>query len=250
MNKIKAILIDDEANALEVMEWLITTYCPQVEIIAQFQDAEQCITKLSDLNPDVVFLDVEMPKMNGFEFLEKVKLRNFDVVFTTAYDKFAVRAFKYSALNYLLKPVDPDDLMQTVEKIVAHKKNIKQEQLELLFQNLLQKENQPDRVALSTMDGVIFVNTKDIIYCKAESNYTTIVLDNGKKNLVAKTLKEIDETLSGKDFFRVHKSFLVNVHHISKFVRGEGGYIVMPDGTQITVARERKDDFMQLFTKI
>lgn len=250
MNRIKAILIDDETNALEVMEWLLKTYCPEVDIIGQFQDGELALQHLPALQPDVVFLDVEMPKLNGFEFLEKVKVRNFDVVFTTAYDKFAVRAFKYAALNYLLKPVDPDELIQTIKRISEDKKSVRQEQMELLFQNLINKDIQPERIALSTTDGVIFAYTKEIVYCKAESNYTTIILENGKKILVAKTLKEIDETLAGKDFFRVHKSFLVNVQHITRFVRGEGGYIVMPDGTQITVARERKDDFMQLFTKI
>lgn len=249
MTTIKAILVDDEKNALEVLEWLIKTYCPEVEIVGQFQSGEDCLNNIQSLKPDVLFLDVEMPKMNGFDLLEKIQDKNFDVVFTTAYDKFAVKAFRYSAINYLLKPIDPDDLITTVERIKQKKAVINKEQVDLLFQSLVNKDNTLERIALSTNDGLTFVMTKEIIYCKAESNYTSLALLNGKKILIAKTLKEIDETLAGKDFFRVHKSFLVNINHISKFVRGEGGYIVMPDSQQISIARDRKDDFFQLFTK-
>jgi two-component system LytT family response regulator len=170
------------------------------------------------------------------------------VVFTTAYDKFAIKAFKYSALNYLLKPVDPDDLKATIEKVNAKKSAPSQEQIELLFQNLKNLQS-VERVALSTGDGLIFVQTKDIIYCQAESNYTNVVMQDKKKILVAKTLKDIDETLSGRDFFRVHNSFLININHIKKFVRGDGGYILMPDDTQITISRNKREEFFDMFSK-
>jgi two-component system, LytTR family, response regulator len=247
---IKAILIDDERNSLEMLEWLLNTYCPEVSIAAMCESGEQGIQAIRQHQPDVVFLDIEMPKMNGFEMLEKIGDINFEIVFATAYDKFAVKAFRYAALNYLLKPVDPDELQATVGRLRQKTASPSKEQMDLLFQSLLHREKQPvDRIALSTGDGLVFAQTKDIAYCRAESNYTHVVMANGQKILVAKTLKEIDETLSGKDFFRVHNSFLVNINHISKFVRGDGGYILMPDNTQITISRSKRDEFFQLFAR-
>lgn len=246
---IRAICIDDEKNSLEMIEWLLKTYCPEVEIIAMTQLPEEGVNLIQQLHPDVVFLDIEMPRMNGFDVLEKLKEIKFEVIFTTAYDQFAVKAFRYAAFNYLLKPIDSEELMGTVARLKQKLSVPGTAQIELLLQSVLNKEKQIDRIALSTNDGLIFVQTKDISYCQAESNYTKVVLENQQKILVAKTLKEIDETLAGKDFFRVHHSYLVNVNHIQKFVRGEGGYIIMPDGTQITISRSKKDEFFQLFAK-
>lgn len=246
---IKAILIDDERNSLEMLEWLLNTYCPDITILAQCLSGEEGMKAIRDLNPDVVFLDIEMPKMNGFDMLEHFKDIPFEVVFTTAYDKFAVKAFRYSALNYLLKPVDPEELISTVERLKQKKSTPSNAQMELLFQSLMNQKTQAERIALSTGDGLVFVLTKEIAYCQAESNYTKVVMADHRKILVAKTLKEIDETLSGKDFFRVHNSYLVNINHITKFVRGDGGYILMPDQTQITISRSKRDDFFQLFAK-
>jgi two-component system LytT family response regulator len=246
---INAVIIDDERHSIEMLEWLIKTYCPQVQILATCNSGEEGLQALTTLNPDIVFLDIEMPKMNGFDVLDQIKTKNFEIVFITAYDKFAVRAFKYSAINYLLKPVDPDDLTQTIKRVEDRKTKTEGAQVELLFQSLLKKNTQIDRVALSSNDGLVFVQTAEIMYCKAESNYTHVVLQSGKKILVAKTLKEIDDTLSGKDFFRIHASFLVNLNHISRFVKGDGGYIIMPDETQITISRSKRDEFFQLFAK-
>lgn len=246
---IKAILIDDERNAIEMLEWLMKTYCPDVSIVTTCQSAQEGIHAIAQHHPDVIFLDIEMPKMNGFDMLEKINDIDFAIVFTTAYDQFAVRAFRYSALNYLLKPVDPEDLQSTIKRLKEKMGAPSKEQLELLFQNLLGKQNQVERIALSTADGLVFVQTNTITYCKADSNYTVVVLADGRNIVVAKTLKEIDETLSGKDFFRVHNSYLVNINHISKFVRGDGGYILMPDKTQITISRSKRDEFFQLFAK-
>ncbi|MBK6820862.1 MAG: response regulator transcription factor [Bacteroidetes bacterium] len=246
---IKAIIIDDEKNALEMMEWLLQTYCPDVEIKAMCQSGEDGLKAIELHQPDILFLDIEMPKMNGFDVLEKFQTKTFEVVFTTAYDKFAVRAFRHAALNYLLKPIDPEDLISTINRLKEKKASPNKDQMELLFQNLLNKGQQVDRIALSTNDGLIFVQTHEIMYCKAESNYTQVVLNNNKKILVAKTLKDIDDTLAGKDFFRVHNSYLVNINHISKFVRGDGGYILMPDNTEISISRSKRDDFFKLFAK-
>jgi two-component system, LytTR family, response regulator len=246
---IKAILIDDEQNAIEMLEWLLKTYCPVVQVVAMCNNGEAGIAAIHKHKPDVVFLDIEMPKMNGFDMLEQFDNLFFDVVFTTAYNKFAIKAFRYSALNYLLKPVDPEDLQATIKRLEDRKSTMGKDQLNLLLENMKNLSNPVQRIALSTGDGLIFVNTADIMYCQAESNYTHVVLTNKNKILVAKTLKDIDETLSGKDFFRVHNSFLININQIKKFVRGDGGYILMNDDTQITIARSKREEFFEMFSK-
>lgn len=247
---ITCILIDDEKNALEMMEWLLKTYCPEVSILAMCSTGEQGLEKINELRPDVVFLDIEMPRMNGFELLEQFDKLFFDVVFCTAYDQFAIRAFKYSALNYLLKPVDPEELKETINRIRERKSTPVKEQLNLLMQQMQQPAKAtPQRIALTSGDGLIFVPTSEIVYCEAESNYTQVVLASGRKVLVSKVLKEIDEALSGPDFYRVHSSFLININRIKKFVRGDGGYLVMDNDAMINISRNRKQEFMEMFSR-
>jgi two-component system, LytTR family, response regulator len=247
---IRCVLIDDESNSLEMMEWLLKTYCPQVKIEAMCNAASKGIEAINKYKPDLVFLDIEMPHMNGFDMLEQFDKLFFDVVFCTAYDQFAIRAFKYSALNYLLKPIDPEDLKETIRRVEERKTAPSKEQIELLFQNINQTvKPTAQRIALTTGDGMIFVPTQDILYCQAESNYTSVVLAGGKKIVVSKVLKEIDEALSGPDFFRVHNSYLININQISKFVRGDGGYVIMQDGSTVSISRSRRQEFMELFEK-
>ena len=246
---IKCVIIDDENNCLEMLEWLLKTYTPSVSVAAMCSSAEKGIEAIREHRPELVFLDIEMPRMNGFDMLEKFDKLHFDVVFTTAYDKFAIKAFKYSALNYLLKPIDPEDLIETIRR-VDEKRNIpSREQIELLFQSMRQVKNTPPRIALTTGDGMIFVPTQDILYCEAESNYTSVMLANGKKVVVSKVLKDIDEALSGPDFYRVHNSYLINLNRIKKFVRGEGGYIVMDNDVAISISRSRRQEFMEMFAR-
>lgn len=246
---IKCVIVDDEKNCLEMLEWLLKTYAPSVTIAAMCTSAEKGIEAIREHRPDVVFLDIEMPRMNGFDMLEKFDRLHFDVVFTTAYDKFAIKAFRYSALNYLLKPIDPDDLIETIRRINDKRNVPSREQIELLFQHVRPVKNTPPRIALTTGDGMIFVPTQDILYCEAESNYTSVVLASSKKVVVSKVLKDIDEALSGPDFFRVHNSYLINLNRIKKFVRGEGGYVVMDNDTAITISRSRRQEFMEMFAR-
>jgi two-component system LytT family response regulator len=247
---IRCVLIDDESNSLEMMEWLLKTYCPQVRIVEMCNSAAAGIAAIRTHMPDVVFLDIEMPKMNGFDMLEQFDKLSFDVVFCTAYDQFAIKAFRYSALNYLLKPIDPDDLKATIVRIEEKRNAPSKEQIELLLQSMHQPARPTiQRIALTTGDGMIFVPTTDILYCQAESNYTNVVLSGNKKILVSKVLKEIDEALSGSDFFRIHNSFLVNLNHISRYVRGDGGYVVMADGATVGISRSRRQEFMEMFEK-
>jgi len=247
---IRCVLIDDENNSLEMMEWLLTTYCPQVKIEAMCNSASKGIEAINEYKPDLVFLDIEMPHMNGFDMLEQFDKLFFDVVFCTAYDQFAIKAFRYSALNYLLKPVDPEDLKETIRRSEEKKSGPTKEQIELLFQTIRTTPKQAvQRIALTTGDGMIFVPTKDILYCQAESNYTSVALVGGKKILVSKVLKEIDDALSGPDFFRIHNSYLINLNHIKKYVRGEGGYIIMEDGANVSISRSKRQEFMDQFSK-
>lgn len=247
---IRCILIDDESNSLEMMEWLLKTYCPQVKVEAMCNSAESGIEAINKYKPDLVFLDIEMPHMNGFDMLEKFDKLFFDVVFCTAYDQFAIKAFKYSALNYLLKPVDPDDLKETIRRIEEKKVIPSREQLELLMQGIRNTQKPTvSRIALTTGEGLLFVTTSDILYCTADSNYTSVVLKGGKKILVSKVLKDIDEALQGPDFFRIHNSYLINLNHISKYVRGDGGYVVMADGVTVSISRSKRQEFMELFEK-
>jgi two-component system, LytTR family, response regulator len=247
---IRCVLIDDESNSLEMMEWLLKTYCPQVTIEAMCNSAEKGIEAINRCRPDVVFLDIEMPKMNGFDMLEQFDKLFFDVVFCTAYDQFAIKAFKYSALNYLLKPVDPEDLKDTIRRIEEKKSAPTRDQIELLLQNIQQAAKPTvQRIALTTGDGLIFVSTRDILYCEAESNYTAVVLEGGKKVLVSKVLKDIEEVLSGADFYRIHNSYVINLNQIKKYVRGDGGYVVMNNDVTLGISRSRRQEFMELFSK-
>jgi len=245
---IHAILIDDEPKCIETLSILIRMHCPEIVVDATCNSGEQGIQAIQKHNPDVVFLDIEMPRMNGFDMLEKFDKVNFHVVFTTAYNQFAIKAFKYSALNYLLKPIDPDDLKATVARIKELKDVPFKEQFDILMQNI-RSQNRPHRIALSTGDGMIFVNTKDVMYCQSESNYTHVRLSTGEKYLLAKSLKEFEDSLPQESFFRIHNSYLVNLNEIKRFVRGDGGYVVMNDDTQITIARARREEFFSLFDK-
>lgn len=246
---IKTLLIDDETAALEMLQWLLETYCPDVEVVAACTSGEEGLNAVMKHRPDLVFLDIDMPGMNGFDMLEKIEKPAFQVVFTTAHDQYAVRAFNYAALHYLLKPIDPDMLVATLDRYRSTRQGISREQLGILIENLSQQPKPVERIALSSGDGLVFVKTADIAYCRADSNYTHVIMADGRKITVARTLKELDETLAGSDFARVHASYLVNINHIQKYVKGDGGYIVMPDAAEISISRSKRDEFFQLFSK-
>jgi two-component system, LytTR family, response regulator len=246
---ITCVIIDDEPKCVETLSILIKMHCPEVSISATCNSGEEGIKAINQHKPDVVFLDIEMPVMNGFDMLEQFDKPLFHVVFTTAYNQFAIKAFRFSALNYLLKPIDPDDLLVTVARLKESKGTLLKDQLEILMQNMQNTMTRPQRLALSTGDGLVFVNTKEVMYCRSESNYTHVILANGTKYLLARPLKEFEDALTGNDFFRIHNSYIININEIKKFVRSDGGYVIMNDGTQVTIARSRREEFFGMFEK-
>lgn len=240
MNKIKAIIIDDEGHCRETLEWELGEHCPQVEVLDKCASAYEGMYAIQQQQPDLVFLDIEMPKMNGFEMLKALGEVDFKVVFTTAYDQFAIKAFRVSALDYLLKPIDGDLLKQAVAKMDATGAPLSQNaQLDLLLKQL-GRTTPASRVALPTADGLEMVETQEILHCESDSNYTNMHFESGRKLVISRTLKDIEELLKDFGFLRVHNSALINLAHVRKYVKGDGGYVVLSDGSHINVSRSRK----------
>ncbi len=244
---IRAILIDDEPNALGLLALRLAQNCPQVEVVASCTKSLQGVQAILDHRADVVFLDIEMPQLNGFQVLEAVSGVSFSLVFVTAYDKFALKAFRYSAVDYLLKPIDTQELIQAVARVEKDRK-MHPEQLEHLKQQFSSPGKPfPDRIALPYQNGVAFVEMKDIVYCEADNNHTKFHLLDGQFHLATKSLRDIQELLEERGFLRVHRQFLINLDHIRKFVKGEGNYLVMSNRQTIPVSRMQKDRLLEKF---
>ena len=248
MEKLTAILVDDETHCLETLQWDLEQFCPEIEVLETCDSPEKGMKAIQKHQPDLVFLDIEMPGMNGFELLRKLAPVHFDVIFTTAYDQFALDAIKSNALDYLLKPIDGEELTTSVQKVLQQRSQpITQTLLEQLFENLKGQNPSFPSVALPTMEGLEFVEIQDIVYCESSSNYTYIYAMSGDRILVSKTLKEVESMLEGNHFFRVHNSYLVHLIYVKKYVKGKGGYLVLKNGSEIPVARSRKEDLLKLF---
>lgn len=243
---LRAILIDDEKNCTEVLKLQLETYCPEVEIVQIENHPELGVAAIRNEKPDIVFLDVEMPTLNGFGVLEKTRDIPFEVVFTTAHQDYAIQAIRYSAVDYLVKPVQADELIAAVHRL-KEKRPIEQVQKQLdLLLHQMQKPNQSlEKVALSTSDGMEIVNVGEILYCEAQSNYTMFHFQNQSKILVSKPLKKMEELLKMHPFYRVHQSYLVNLAHVQKYVRSDGGYLVLPGKIPISVANSRKEGLVR-----
>jgi len=249
---IKSILIDDEAHSLKTLEWQLGQYCPDIEIISSCGSADEGIAAIKSKGPDLVFLDIEMPSMNGFEMLHQLQPLNFAIIFTTAYDRFAIKALQHSAIDYLLKPIDKDDLIEAVGRVKKYLGQNQNHKIELLMDQvkLLQEDQQKHKIALTTLDSYVFVDAEDIIYCSSERNYTRVFLHGGKNIVVAKTLKLVEELISSRSFFRSHHSYLINVNGIKQYKREDGGYIVMANDAAVPLSRTKRDEFFSLFSKL
>ncbi|MEL6559678.1 MAG: LytTR family DNA-binding domain-containing protein [Bacteroidota bacterium] len=246
--RIKAAILDDEKPGIEMLQWNLEQYCPSIEVTDTFNDPVKALSTLKTKPPKILFLDIEMPAMNGFEFLKRFDELPFHVVFVTAYDQFAIRAFKVSAFDYLLKPIDKDDLIRCVNNFQKDlKKKEKSHQIELLMNAIENPAKNLEKIALTTLEGLEFVKVDDIIRCEADDNYTNVFLSGDHKILVSKTLKEIESVLKPHAFSRVHYSHLVNLNKIKKYVKGDGGYVVMENGDSVNVSRSKKEQFLSMF---
>jgi len=239
---IRAILVDDEVHSLDALSILLSDFCPQVEVVAKCASPQMALEVIKSQNPDLLFLDIEMPGLNGFELLEKLGDISFKVVFTTSYDQYGIKAIKFSALDYLLKPIDPQELIAAVNKAQSERRSPTPAQYEYLLSQIQNREQQFHKLALPTSEGYALISVDQIVFCEANDNYTHFHLHNGKTTTACRTLKEVEEQLSEFPFLvRVHHSYLVNLNQIARYVRGEGGYLVMHDGTSINVSRSRKE---------
>jgi len=245
-----AIIVDDEKHCREVLEVLLHKYCPSVKLLANCASGAEALQVLSQRMPDVLFLDIEMPEMNGFELLQNIDRPDFGVIFTTAYNDYAIKAIKHSALDYLLKPVDKDELISAVQRAKENKTKRSPNHIDNLL-DLINSKKQPKRLAVPTQEGLIMINTDEILYCESDSAYCKLFFINQARPLViSKVLKEVEEVLQGGDFCRIHNSYLINMRFVQRYIRGEGGDVVMNNGTRLPVSRTRKQDFLNLLEKI
>jgi two-component system, LytTR family, response regulator len=242
----KAIIIDDEAKGRLALKQKLTDYCPEIEVIAEADNGPEGIFLIEHHKPRVVFLDIEMPRMNGFDMLNEIKDKNFHVIFTTAYDQYAIKAIRFAAFDYLLKPVDIEELKATVAKIQDVKNTYVKKQVELLRQNMQQPKMQLHKLAIPSLDGLFFYDINDVVHLEANSNYTNIYFSNKTKIVASKTLKEFEELLPEEFFFRTHHSHIINLNYIRRYIKGDGGQIELQNGNYVDVSRRKKDEFLKI----
>lgn len=250
---IRAVIIDDEANGRETLFLLLQKYCPAVEVVGMADSVESGMELITTSRPDLVFLDIEMPLGSGFDLLEQFPDHVFEVIFTTAHAQYACDAFRVQALDYLLKPIYHDTLVNAVERAKGriserqiYTRQQASESLEFLLSVLVDKSAHSNKVSLRTADGIEFVQVRDIIRCEAENCYTTFHLVAGEKIVISRTLREFDDMLAKFNFLRVHNSHLINVMHIKRYIKRDGGYVVMSDGASILLSRQRKEDLIRI----
>ncbi len=243
----KALIVDDEPKNIRILQGLLTDFCPQVQVVGEAQGADPAATLIRSLQPDVVFLDIEMPYGNGFDLLDKVMPVNFEIIFITAFDEYTLKAFRYSALDYLLKPVSIDELKEAVEKA---ERKLQQRQINLQLENLLfnfRRQTNLQKIAVPWMDGLIFMPLAEIIRFEARGGYSHIFARDQRRFLCSRTIKEYEDILPEDIFYRIHNSHLINLNHIKKYHKGRGGVIEMEDGAMIEVASRRKEEFLAKF---
>lgn len=242
---IKAVIIDDQESYRKKLRKLIDSELPgRIEILAEAENITAGRDIIHQFHPELVFLDIEMPGGTGFDLLEKLGEIKFDVIFTTSHQDFAIKAIRFSALDYIVKPLDPDELVKAVRRHEEKKKDAgNASQMEALFHNLKNLNSANSQIGLPSVNGLTFVKMQDIIRCKSDINYTDFFLADKSRITVSRTLKEVEAMLTEFYFLRVHDSHLINLHHIRKYIKGDGGTAIMSDGAEIDVSRRRKDEF-------
>lgn len=255
MKMINAVIIDDEKHCTESLQILLKKYCPEVYVIDTCSNGESGINSIIKHKPDLIFLDIAMPKMSGFDMLSKLNKIDFEIVFTTAFDNYAIKAFKVSAADYLLKPVDRKELINATElvsnrihlKKLSKSTSSKLNRLTMLLENLQHSKDAFPNIAVPTMDGLEIVKAEEIIYIIGDSNYVHIHIKDKKSLMISKTIKYMEERLTGHNFFRIHNSYFVNINEVIKYNKGSGGSVIMSDGKQLSVSKTRKNELMKLF---
>ena len=250
MEKLTALIIDDELKGRNLLNELVKRYRPDVEVLGLAQSATEAISLIRQFNPDFIFLDIQMPEINGFQMIELMGHIDFEIVFVTAYNEFAVKAYKYAAFDYLLKPVDPDELNKTIERMKIKRQQMGlQERLSLLMKTLEEPKKLPTKITVSNSDGISVLNISEIIYMEADGPYTTFFMLDNSKLVSSHNLKEYEDLLSEQGFFRSHHSFLVNLNHITKYLKSDG-YALMSNGKHVEVSKRKKDEFVQRITHL
>jgi two-component system LytT family response regulator len=248
--ELKALIVEDELRSREFLRNLLEEFCPQVKIIGLAATVEEAVQQINQLQPSLIFLDIEMQTGTGFDILQQIRQYNFHVIFTTAFDHYAIRAIKFSAADYLLKPIDVEELQQAVQKVQEKiDSNTSRQTMQMLLQNLQRSGSNDFSIALSTSDGLEFVPLHQIIRLEASGPYTSFFLKEGKKIVVSKNLKEYELLLGDHHFFRVHNSHIINLKEVRKMVRTDGGYAIMNDDSTIAISPKKKDEFMLLMAK-
>ncbi len=246
---IKALIIDDENRTRELIAKMITSFGFDIEAIPAGENVKSGIQAIEEIKPDIVFLDIQMPDGTGFDVLKSVNNKNFEVIFITAHEEFAIKAIKFSALDYLLKPIDPSELRAAVEKAIKTIDEKKEEtQFDALQYNI--QPNQKRRLVLKTQESVYVVELDEIIRCEADRNYTSFFLTGGKKILVSKTLKEYEILLTGHNFLRVQQSHLINLDYVDRYDKGNGGCVVMKDGSEVPLSPAKRDIFFKILENL
>lgn len=247
---VKTLIVDDEQDAVSFIGSIIREYCPKLEVIGTANSAKEGVQFILEKQPELVFLDVEMPHGSGFDLLAQFPKKMFDVVFITAFNQYAMKAIKFSAVDYILKPINISEFIEAVEKVIEKRNSSSNQDINYveLLENL--KSARPAKLAIPTSEGMEYLNTKEIIRIEADRSYCWFYMLNGKKHLVSKNLKEYQDLLGDRNFFRSHNSHLINLEFVKKYVRQEGGYIEMTDGSQIPVSRIKRDLFLQQMAKL
>ena len=243
---IKAIIIDDEQLAIESLQWEIENFSTEVKIIDTFTNPKEAISGINYLKPDLVFLDIEMPEIDGFQLLQLLDFRNFDLIITTAYNQYAIQAFKANAIDYLLKPIDPDDLLQAIDKVkIRQTNNTSTKNIENILNQLVHKElNQNRKIPIGVGNKIILVEPSQILYLKSDGSYTSIFMKDHQEYLVSKSIKFFEELLPVMHFMRIHKSYIVNINEIKEFLKQGNGEVVLSNEKIIPVSRRHRQTIL------
>ncbi|NKI26710.1 response regulator transcription factor [Arenibacter sp. 6A1] len=242
---LEAVLVDDEIKALQSLSWELTNFNKEIKVVATFTDPFQALLYLEKHSPDCLFLDIEMPTMDGFQFIQKLHHKDFPVIITTAYNQYAIKALKNEALDYLLKPIDTDDLKETIIKIKKfNQRAYNSNKLEKMLLKINAETNHK-KITINTDGKLLFLQSDEILFAESDGNYSTLFLTDGQKIVLTKKLKEVNEILPKSIFFRVHNSFIINLHKIKEFFKTDG-YLVLESNHKIPVSRQKKSDFLDL----